>query len=75
MMFDLGTVAVAKKKSAPAERKTKTVKLDAILARKAKTVCEDSGVDVSDYLSDLVRQTVERDWARVMKKINAEADE
>ena len=64
--MDSGICVVAKKKP---EYKTTAVKLDTGLVRKAKTIAEDKGVDLSDYLSGIVRIGIERDWNRILKRI------
>lgn len=61
----------AKKKAGP---KTSPAKIDAGLVRKARAVADDRGVDLSEYLTGLVRSPVERDFAKVVKKI-AESEE
>jgi hypothetical protein len=62
-----GVTAVAKEKKPPL--KTTPVKIDTGLARKAKTIAEDKGLDLSDYLSGVVRGSIEKDWTRILKKI------
>jgi hypothetical protein len=62
-----GVLVVAKEKKAPL--KTTPVKIDTGLVRKAKTIAEDKGVDLSDYLSGVVRGAIDRDWTKVLKKI------
>jgi hypothetical protein len=62
-----GAVAVAREKKAPA--RTTPVKIDTGLFRKAKTIAEDKGVDLSDYLSGVIRGPIERDWAKILKKL------
>jgi hypothetical protein len=44
------------------------VKMDAPVVKKAQTVADDRGIPVSEYLSDLVRSMVERDWLRIVKR-------
>jgi hypothetical protein len=61
-----GAAVMAKKKS---PLKTTPVKIDTGLVRKAKTIAEDKGIDLSAYLSEVVRGAIERDWAKVLKKI------
>ena len=63
-----GVLAVAKKKTA-SEMKTTPVKIDTGLVRKAKTIAEDKGLSLSDYLSETIRGPIERDWTKVLKKI------
>ena len=62
-----GALVVAKKKGGP--EKTRVVKIDAGVVRKAKTIAEDKGIDLSAYLSDVLRVAIERDWNKVLKKL------
>jgi hypothetical protein len=64
---------VAKKKG-ESELKTTPVKIETGLVRKAKTIAEDKGVDLSDYLSGLIRGAIARDWDKIVKRI-VEAEE
>jgi hypothetical protein len=61
--MQVGAAPVAK------DKKTTPVKVETGLVRKARTIAEDKGVDLSDYLSDAVRSAIERDWRKVLKKI------
>ena len=63
----IGATAVAKEKKSPL--KTTPVKIETGLVRKAKTIAEDKGMDLSDYLSGVIRGSIERDWTKVLKKI------
>ncbi len=51
------------------ERPAKTVRLDADLITKAKTLADDQGTDVANYLSGLIRPVIEREWVRFQKRI------
>jgi hypothetical protein len=64
---------VAKRKGKP-ELKTTPVKIDTRLARKAKTIADDKGISLSDYLSEILRGPIERDWGKILKKL-AEIEE
>lgn len=44
-------------------------KIDTRLARKAKTIAEDKGISLSDYLSGITRGQIDRDWGKVLKKL------
>jgi hypothetical protein len=66
-------IVVAKEASGSA-RRTTPVKIETGLVRKAKTIAEEKGVDLSDYLSGVIRAPIERDWTRILKKI-VEAEE
>jgi hypothetical protein len=67
-----GMLAVAKDKKPGL--KTTPVKLETGLANKAKTIAKDRGIDLSEYISDIVRSQIERDWIKILKKI-AEAEQ
>jgi hypothetical protein len=62
----MGALALAKKKT---ELKLTAVKIDATLARKAKTIAEDRGVPLSTYLSDAVEAAITKDWPKILKKL------
>jgi len=51
------------------KRDDRTVKLEARLARKAAIVAESKGVTLAEYLSDVVRGPVERDYPSALKKL------
>jgi hypothetical protein len=73
-MMSGGTLVVAKEKKPGF--KTTPVKLDTGLVRKAKTIAEDKGIDLSEYLTAIVRGQIERDWTKILKKIaEAESEE
>jgi hypothetical protein len=63
--MDTGTVKVGRKKS---PIRMGTVKIELTLIRKAKTVAEDKGLNLAEYLSDVLRGTVERDWLRIVQR-------
>jgi hypothetical protein len=67
-----GARAVAKKKQGP--QRTTPVKIDTGLVRKARTIAEDKGIDLSEYLSETLRGPLEKDWMRVLKKIVEERE-
>lgn len=50
------------------ERPTQAAKIEASIVRKAQTVADDLGVPVSEYLSGLLRDRVERDWLKIVKR-------
>ena len=54
--------------------KTTPVQIETGLVRKARTIAEDKGIDLSEYLSGIIRGGIARDWAKVLKKI-VEAEE
>lgn len=51
------------------ELKTAPVRIDAGLAKKAKIAAEHQGLDLSEYLSELLKAPVEKDWGRARKAI------
>jgi hypothetical protein len=54
--------------------KTRAAKLDAGLLRRAKTIADDKGLDLSEYLTGILRPAVNRDWAKFAKKIIEEQE-
>lgn len=61
---------MAKKKNPESkEPPTVAVKIDRALAGKARMIAIDQGVDMADYLSEAMRATVERDWAKMVKRV------
>lgn len=57
--------ALGRKKSG---RKTAAVKIDASVAMKLARIAEDRGEHVSDLLTEMVRERVEREWLRIVKR-------
>jgi hypothetical protein len=62
----MGALAVAKKKT---DLKLTAVKIDAALARKAKTIAEDRGIPLSTYLSGAIETAITKDWPKILKKL------
>jgi hypothetical protein len=58
---------MAKTEKSP--RKTAAVRIDAGVAMKAKIAAEHQGLDLSDYLTALLKSQVDRDWAKARKAI------
>lgn len=48
-------------------------KIDRDLAHKAKMIATDRGIPAATYLSAILRPTVERDWAKLVRKTSSEA--
>ena len=67
--------SMAKKKREGVEPPTVAVKIDRALAGKAKMIATDKGVDLADYLSGALRGIVERDWAKMVRKVGGETGE
>jgi hypothetical protein len=69
-MSDLNAGAtMAKKKSTGGDPPTKAVKIDRALALKAQMIANDAGRDLADYLSEALRGAVERDWAKMVRRV------
>jgi hypothetical protein len=51
------------------ERPAKTVRLDADLITKCKSLADDQGTDVSNYLSALIRPVIEREWVKFQRRM------
>jgi hypothetical protein len=68
-------VPMAKKKSAGGEPPTKAVKIDRALAAKAQMIATDRGIPLADYISGVLRGAVEKDWARMVKRLGGEGSE
>jgi hypothetical protein len=68
MSASAGVLDVAKKKDGAGFRTT-PVKIETGLVRKARTIADDKGVDLSEYLSGLIRGAIDRDWTKILKKI------
>jgi hypothetical protein len=67
----VGAVLVAKKKG-DGERKTLPVRIDAHLVRRAQNVAKDQGVPLSEYLTEVIRGAVDRDWAKIIRRLAKE---
>lgn len=52
------------------KRNDKAVKISRDLAVKAKVIAETRGISIAEYLTDLLRPMVERDWPKALKKID-----
>lgn len=61
---------VAKKKSETNESPTKAVKIDRGIAGKAEMIAKDRGIDLASYVSEAIRATVDRDWAKLVRKLD-----
>lgn len=64
---------MAKKKAEDGkEAPTTAIKIERSLAGKAKMIATDKGTSLADYVSEIIRATVERDWAKLIKKTGGE---
>jgi predicted DNA binding CopG/RHH family protein len=59
-------------KKESADPRTTPVKLDTGLVKKAKIVASAKGINLSEYIAEAVRGTVERDWTKVVRQLAAE---
>ena len=71
-MVGVAELDVAKKADGSRERRTKAVKIDAPLVSKAEAIARDRGVPLSEYLSGMIRHQVERDWAKILRRLAEE---
>jgi hypothetical protein len=61
-------VAVKKKRSGKPKRDDKAVKMDRIVVDKANWVATRRGITAAEYLTEMVRSQVERDFAKEVKE-------
>ena len=68
---------MGKKRGRPraTKRRDAVVKLDVTIVGKAQMVAKANGTSVAEYLSELVRALVDRDFLKVMKRMEAESAE
>lgn len=55
------------------ERKDATARLDAAVLAKAQMVAKARGVSIAEYLTDIVKGPVDRDFLKEMKKLEGES--
>ncbi len=55
-----------------ARNKTTSAKIDAELVRKARLITDQRGGRITDYLSDLLRPLIERDYQQFKKQLAEE---
>lgn len=63
-------------KKRPDENKeppTAAVKIDRGLAKKARMIAIDRGKDQAEYISEILRTVIERDWAKLLRKTGDDA--
>jgi hypothetical protein len=69
-------VTMAKKRMGrpkTSERQDVSIKFDRTLARKARLISEGRGISMAEYLSELSRPVIDRDYARLMRDLEEEA--
>jgi hypothetical protein len=65
---------MAKSRGRPkTERDDVTVKLDRSIVSRAKIIAAARGLTLAEYLSDLTRGLVDRDFAKEMKRVQEES--
>ena len=67
---------MARKRGRPAgiKRRDAVVKLDLILVGKAQMVAKAQGTSVAEYLSEIIRGPVDRDFLNIMKQMEADSN-
>ena len=50
---------------------TVPIKVDRGIAAKAKIVASDRGIDLAAYVSEVLRATVDKDWSKIVKRIDS----
>jgi hypothetical protein len=66
---------MARKRGRPkgTERRDAVVKLDANIVGKAQMVAKARGTSLAEYLSELIRVPVDRDFLEIIKRMDAES--
>ena len=75
MQVGLGVSTVAKKgRPKKSEREDGVTRYDKKLMAKARQVAISRGISLAEYLSEITRATVDRDYARLLRDIDKEGD-
>ncbi len=53
------------------KRDDKSAKLDRAVLERAQIIARQFGLSLAEYLTNLVRPGVDKDWPKVLKKLNA----
>jgi predicted HicB family RNase H-like nuclease len=64
-------MAVAEQAVSPRKktgRSTKPVRVESSIAAKAEAIAIDRGIDTAEYVSEVLRAPVERDWLKLVKR-------
>ena len=56
------------------KRKDKAVKIARDLAAKAKVIADTRGISIAEYLSDLLRPLVQKDWPKAVREMDTPPD-
>jgi predicted HicB family RNase H-like nuclease len=51
------------------------VRIDSTLAHKAKVIAASNGVSMSEYISELLRDGIDREWPKVVKSVDERIDQ
>lgn len=77
-MVEGGGSAVAKRRTGrpkSSARKDVSIKFDQGLARKARMIAEATNISMAEYLSELARPLIDRDYARLMRQLEEGQDQ
>lgn len=68
----LGVAIVAKPKGRPksSERDDVSVKMDRTLAAKARQVAIRRGITVAEFITEVTRPTIEREYAKLLRELD-----
>jgi hypothetical protein len=66
-----GTTMAKKRMGRPktSERQDVSIKFDRALARKARMIAEARNIAMAEYLSEMARPIIDRDYVRVMREL------
>jgi hypothetical protein len=69
-------MSMARKRGRPKgnKRRDAVVKLDIIIVGKAQMVAKAKGMSLAEYLSEIIRSPVDRDFLNIMKQMEADSD-
>lgn len=72
--MDVIEAVIMAKKKVGGERKTLPVRIDAQLVRRSQNIARDRGTPLSDYVTDILRSAVERDWSKILRRLASEEE-
>lgn len=64
------TLAPRKRTNEDGGPPTKPVRIHAGIASKAKIIAAGKGIDISDYITDMIKARVLKDWADLVRETN-----
>lgn len=56
------------------ETPTVAVKIDRAIASKARMIATDRGLNLAEYVSEALRGVVEKDWAKMVRRVGGEEE-